>query len=214
MSATADEQALLDEALRQADERLAASLQRDELRRRRRRWLALGGFAMTITVAAIVASLMVGGQKTEPRESKEVSPSEMAAARELVSQAENLRKSGRLAEAEIKFEAAVGRDPGSVEGWVGLGWVRKNQGEYKGAEAAFKRCLKLDESCPNANNGPAWIHFNQSQYPVAERYWRKIVAQPSVPRDNTRLSRGGAFSAREGLARLCLLDGRFDEAAK
>jgi hypothetical protein len=66
-SASADEQALLDEALRQADERLVASLQRDELRRRRRRWLALGGFAMTITVAAIVASVTVGGSKPGTR---------------------------------------------------------------------------------------------------------------------------------------------------
>ena len=62
--ASADEEALLDEAMQQADEWLVASLQREELRRRRRRRWALGGIAMTITVAAVVTGLILTGGTT------------------------------------------------------------------------------------------------------------------------------------------------------
>ena len=50
--------------MQQADEWLVASLQKEELRRRRRRRWALGGVAMTITVAAVVAGLILTGGTT------------------------------------------------------------------------------------------------------------------------------------------------------
>lgn len=64
--ARADEEALLDEALQQADQRLVASLREDELRRRRRRRWAIGGIAMTITMVGIIAGLMLAGTDTKP----------------------------------------------------------------------------------------------------------------------------------------------------
>ncbi|MHC4441488.1 MAG: HEAT repeat domain-containing protein [Planctomycetota bacterium] len=65
--ARTDEEALLDEALQQADDRLVVSLREDELRRRRRRrWAIVGGMAMSIVVVGIITGLMLTGTDARP----------------------------------------------------------------------------------------------------------------------------------------------------
>ena len=59
-AAPPNDEALLDAALQHADHRLVASLQAEELHRRRRRYI-LGGVAMSMIIAAVASGLILAG---------------------------------------------------------------------------------------------------------------------------------------------------------
>ncbi len=192
-SVTPDEEALLDEAIDRADQRLVASLETEELRRRRRRRWSLGGVGMILLIAGIVAGLMIS--------SAGVSPADAERAAALSAEASQLWHAGRWAEAEAKFEAAVKLNPESVNAWNGLGWSRFNGGDATGAEQAFKRCIELHATqLAAANNGLGQIYFFRRQYEEAEKYLLK--AAPLAP------------ASWWALGKMYLLQGKYEEAAK
>ncbi|UCD29596.1 MAG: tetratricopeptide repeat protein, partial [Planctomycetota bacterium] len=209
----ADQEALLDEALQQADQRLVASLQEDELRRRRRRRWAIGGFAMTITVVGIIVGLIftgtdgkpadaAKGAATQPEKQTIITAEDLARADSLASRGWSLWGSKEYALAEVKFEDAIKLDPNSTKAWNGLGWSRFWLGDRSGAEKAFKKCVGLDENAAGALNGLGQIYFLQREYDKAEKYLLKAAADPQ------------ASAAWYGLARLYLLQEKYEQAAK
>ena len=217
-SASADEEALLDEAMQQADGWLMASLQREELRRRRRRRWALGGVAMTITVAAVVTGLILTGGttpagvnqsgqaevvRTAPPsgvKSMPAFPRDVRKATGLAAEGWELWRKRQYAQAEEKFDAVVKLDPESTNAWSGLGWSRFNGGDSLGGEKAFKRCLELDPGHPAAQNGLGQIYFFRRQYDKAKEHWLPVAERTPA--------------SWYGLTKTYLLEGDFEKAAK
>ncbi len=193
-SGPVDEEALLDEAIRQADQRLTASLQKDELRRRRRRWWVLGGFAMTITIVGVVSAMLLYGA------GKAVTPADARKAAGLANRGWQLYLSEEFAEAAEKLEAAVELDPGISRAWNGLGWSWFRLGQSEAAVEAFEKCIALEVDHAAARNGLGHICFNRGQYDQAESHW--ILVADEAP---------GTWG---GLAKLYLLQGKFDQAAR
>lgn len=190
--AAPDEQALLDQAMNQADHRLVQSLQEDELRRRRRRRWVLGGFAMTVTITGIMIGFIVAGSAVTDADA------EKSAA--LVTEGWELIQAQQFAQAQSKFESAVKLDPRSANAWNGLGWSGFNAGNHPGAEKAFKQAVKLEKLHPAANNGLGYVYFFRRQYPRAEKHWLSVADH--------------APAAWFGLAKMYLLRKKYDEAAK
>ena len=187
----ADEQARLDEAMR-TDERLLASLRAEDTRRRRiRRWTMLGVIVMTISVTAVVTWLTVVAY---------MGPLQDPEAVRLADQGWKLWQAGDKAAAEAKFAKAVEIDPKYENAWNGLGWSRMNQGNTEGAEKAFLECVALADWHPAAHNGLGWVYFGRREYDKAERHWLKVANQ--------------APAAWPGLAKLYLLQGKWDDALK
>ncbi len=207
-SDTPDQDALLDDAIRQADQRLVASLQKDELRRRRRRWWALGGTAMTITIA-VVAGLILSSAGVKPGATPETAPAIPAAgvrqvdpkqAALLTTSGWQLAWAGKWDEANPKFEAAVKLDPSNTNAWNGLGWCRVCAQDDIGAVQAFKKCVELEPDHPPANKGLGQIYFSRRHDQKAEAHWLKVADKAS--------------GAQYGLAKMYLLQGKYAEAAK
>jgi pentatricopeptide repeat protein len=198
---TTDEEALLDKVMLDADERLMASLQRDELRRRRKRRWTLGGIAMTLTMAAIVVGVLMSGPGAATRNATtQPTLDESKKAAVLSSEGWQLWNKHQLAAAEDKFEAAVKLDPGLTSAWNGLGWSRMNLGDSPGAEGAFNKCVSIDDGYPAARNGLGYLFFERRDYPAAEKHWLKVADQ--------------APASWYGLAKMYLLQGKWDQAAK
>ncbi|MBN1344569.1 MAG: tetratricopeptide repeat protein [Phycisphaerae bacterium] len=196
-----DENAQLDTAIHQADQRLVASLKRDEARRRRRRWLALGGFAMTITAAGLVVGLVFSGAGSGSADSRRPpSPQDIEKAEATAAQGWQLWQKQQFARAEEKFEQAVKLDPNAVNAWNGLGWARFNNGDWDKAEEPFKRCVAIEPSHPGAHNGLGQLYFFTRQYDKAEAHWTKVAKTASA--------------AWYGMTKLYLLKANYKEAAK
>ncbi len=191
---TTDEEALLNEAMREADQRLAASLQKDELRRRRRRRWRIGGIAMTITIAAVVGTLLVVAP--------DISVDDAEKAAGLSQTGWQLWQQGKYVEAEKKFAEAVKLDPEAANAWNGLGWSRFNGGlAREDALKAFRQCVKLEKNHAAALNGLGQVHLAQREYDKARKYLLKAASK-------------GASAAWYGLTRIYLLEGKFAAAAK
>lgn len=195
-SATADEDTRLSRAMLQTDERLIASLQRDERRRRRRRRWWIGGCIVFIALAGIMIALMTAGPGTRPGDSKDAVLKKAAL---LNTKGWRLWNQQKYIEAEDAFVKAVELDPESASAWNGLGWSRFNQGEGAEAEEAFSKCMKLDPEHAAALNGLGQVYLSQRQYDKAEAPLLKS-AELNTP------------AAWFGLTRLYLLQGKFDEA--
>lgn len=111
-----------------------------------------------------------------------------------------LWQSGKLAQAEEKFQQAVRLAPDDANAWNGLGWAEFNSGNSQDAEQAFQKAVSLDPNQPGALNGLGQIYLSQRKYDQAESYLLK--AAPQAP------------AAWYGLTRLYLLEGKYDQAEK
>jgi tetratricopeptide (TPR) repeat protein/predicted Ser/Thr protein kinase len=111
-----------------------------------------------------------------------------------------LWQAGNFEAAQKKFAQAAELDPGKVEAWNGLGWTWFNSGHSQAAETNFQKALSLDSNYPGALNGLGQIYLSRRNYEPAEKYL--LQAAPKAP------------AARFGLARLYLLQGKFDRAAE
>jgi superkiller protein 3 len=187
---TTDEDALLDAAMYQADDRLVAALREDELRRRRKRRRLIGGLAMTLTVVGVMIGVTIVGANPTPAEKQE------AAA--LTQSGWQLFGAQKWLEAEVSFDKAVKLDPKFANAWNGLGWAKFNGGDAEAAEKAFNRCLSLDRLNGGARNGMGNIYFMQREYKKAEKQWLQV--KETAP------------AAWYGLAKMYLLTEQFDKA--
>ena len=195
-SGPVDEEALLDEAIRQADQRLTTSLQKDELRRRRRRWWVLGGFAMTIMIVGVVTGMLLYGAGAK----EAVTPGDARKAGALANRGWKLYLSEAFDEAADKFVSAVELDPRITKAWNGLGWSRFKLGQSKAAVEAFEKCIAMEADHAAARNGLGHICFNRGQYDQAEVHWILVADEAS--------------RTWWGLTKLYLLQGKFDQAAR
>ena len=195
MCATEEER--LDQAMAEVDQRLMVSLQEEEARRKRcRRWAA-GGFAMIALIAAVFTGLVLTAPDRQNDKKTQTDPKQAFA---LCQQGWQLFQKQQFIEAESKFEQAVKLDPKSSNAWNGLGWGQFNQGNPTSAEKAFTEAIMLEKRHPAARNGLGWICFNRRQYDLAEKHWKPVANQ--------------APACWSGLARVYLLQGKYDEAAK
>src|SRR5580692_1053562 len=203
------DQKRLDEAIERADDLLVTSLQQDERRRGRRRLvfvsvgiLILGGMAMSVVLyLALVAPVSVqqtpitqkGTQLARALDDPED-------AGRLTQEGWNLWQHQQINEAAEKFEKAVKLDPKNVAAWNGLGWASFSNGNHQESEKAFEKVIALEPNHPAALNGLGQVNLSQRRYKDAEKYLLKAAPQASA--------------AWYGLAKVYLLTGKYDEAAK
>jgi len=183
----------LEAAMQRADDLLAQSLRNDEQvkrRRRRRRlvWFISTGAIMIAFITILILALTAGP-----------TPSPQSAAA-LAQEGWSAWQAGKLDEAKDKFQRAVKLDPKLVNAWNGLGWAQFNGGNADEGEKAFRKALELEPNFPAALNGVGQIELSRRNYDNAEKALLK--AAPS------------ASAAWFGLARIYLLQGKFDEARK
>lgn len=180
--------------LNTVDPALLESLKRDE-RRRRRKIIVIfttGGLVMG-SVIAIVCFLLLAPHAA-------VSPEKADQARALSSDGWQLWQAGKFDQAAEKFHQAVALDPDNTNALNGLGWAELNGGNSKSAEEAFKKCVAIQKNHPAAMNGLGQIAFSHHDFAAAEKDW--LAAAKDAP------------AASASLARLYLLQGKFDRAAK
>ncbi len=122
------------------------------------------------------------------------------AGRQLNQEGWQLLQEGKFDDARKKFAQIQQLDPANVEGWNGLGWTWLNAGQPRTAETNFRKALSLDATHPGALNGLGQVYLSQRNYQEAEKYL--LQAAPKAP------------AAWYGLARLYLLEGKFDSAAE
>ena len=183
----------LQEFLQNVDPALLASLRRDE-RRRRRKLVTLtitGGLVMGSLIAILFMSLLAGPN---------LDPKEADKALALSNEAWQLWQRRDFAAAADKFDQALKIDPKNANTWNGLGWARLNGGDPAEAEKAFAECVKLEPKHGAALNGVGNIAFNRKAFDQAEKHW--LAAADSAP------------AAWYGLAKLSVLQGKYDDAAK
>ena len=193
---TTDEDVRLDRAMLQTDERLIASLKRDEQRRRHRRRWWVGGAIVILAVMGVTIGLMTASPGTKPAATVEA---DLAKAATLNQKGWELWRQQKYIEAEAAFTKAVKLDPELENAWNGLGWSRFNQGNAVEAEEAFTRCVKLEPKHGAALNGLGQVYLSQREYKKAEEPLLKAAEL-------------GASAAWYGLTRLYLLTEQFDKA--
>jgi len=120
----------------------------------------------------------------------------------LSAQGWQLWQSGQLSEAEAKFSEAVRLAPSDANAWNGLGWASFNSGKTGAAEEAFQKVISLEPNHAGALNGLGQIYLSQREYEKAEPPLLKAAAQQ------------GASAAWFGLARLYLIEGKYEDAEK
>lgn len=116
---------------------------------------------------------------------------------------ESYEAQGLRVEAAGQYEAAVRRDPSSVEGWVALGNLAFNDGKLESAERSFRRAVKAAPLNPAAlNNLAMTILARGGRLDEAEGLARRALAQPGGLRPY----------ALETLANVRLRQKRYQEA--
>lgn len=209
-----DEDRALDQALRRADDLLAASLRAEDHTRRRQRRLYLGGgVAMTVFAVGLAIALYAqSGSGIKPAKLPRPTTTEAEAPRKLATDADRARaqtlaqagwqlwNAGQFLPASGKFEEALELDPQNADTWNGLGWARFNGQAFAEAEAAFSRALELQPKHPATLNGMGQLNFARRNYVEAEKFL--LQAAPQAP------------AAWYALARLYLLTNQFDKAAR
>jgi tetratricopeptide (TPR) repeat protein len=156
--------------------------------------LAVAGVCLLVSLLGIIASIAV------PSFVRVRQQAQQGGAQQLTQDGWRLWQGGNLAEARNRFSEAVQLDPGKVEAWSGLGWAWFNAGEPATAKTNFEKAISLDANHPGALNGLGQICLAEGNYGEAEKYL--LRAAPKAP------------AAWFGLARLYLLEGKFDQAAE
>lgn len=129
-----------------------------------------------------------------------VSPEKADQALALSSEGWQLWQGAKFDQAAEKFHQSVALDPNNANAWNGLGWSAFNAGDAKAAEEAFNKCIAVQKNHPAAMNGLGQIAFSRRDFAGAEKDW--LAAAKDAP------------AACASLARLYLLQGKFDQAAK
>lgn len=201
------EESRLDEAMRRADDLLIGSLRDEEHRRRGRRLravllasAAVGGLIMIVTIIALLTGLL-GNADADKKNSgplAAIKAEDRAAA--YAQEGWALWQRGQAQEAQSKFISALELDPKNASTWNGLGWSYIRNGQAPEAQEAFAKAVELEEAHPAALNGLGNAAFMQKDYAAAEKHWLK--AADTAP------------ASWFGLAKLYLLQGKFEESAK
>lgn len=177
------------------DPLLTASLQEQEGNLRRRRWLWRVPVFLLLVLALFFTSSTWDSPALFGSEDQASSESARADALVFVEQAQRLAYENQWDKADALFRWAVTLAPDLPEVWVGLATERYNRYQIDDAERAARRCLALDPENLDALWLLGRIHLSLGETRKAEELW----AKPGLERD---------------LAKLYLLQGRFDEAKR
>ena len=120
-------------------------------------------------------------------------PSGEEMARVLASQAQVFTKAKEIDQALSHSRLATGLAPHLVDAWDALAYSLFYAGQTAEAEKAIQRCLKIDPGYNRAYYMLGDFNFYTGDWKQAEAYWKKA-------------------DAKRALARLLLLENRFEEA--
>jgi Flp pilus assembly protein TadD len=174
-----------------ADPGLVRSLREEE--RRRKRFLP--------ALAALLLGLVLGGggvllalHPWRPASAtRNGAPAADERARILVSQAQTFIRAKEVDRALSYSRLATELAPNLVDAWDALAFSLFYAGQTLEAEQSARRCLKIDPGYGRAYHMLGDFSFYSGDWRQAETYWKRA-------------------GARRGLARMLLLEGRFDEA--
>jgi tetratricopeptide (TPR) repeat protein len=157
--------------------------------------LALISIPVFLSILAIIVSMAL------PAFARARQKAHQLAAQQQNQEGWRLWKEGKFDAAQKKFAQVVEEfDAANVNAWNGLGWSWFNAGNPQAAETNFQKALSLDAKYPGALDGLGQVYFLQRNYQEAETYLLKAAATEPA--------------ARAGLARLYLLEGKFDSAGE
>jgi tetratricopeptide (TPR) repeat protein len=190
-----EEEGRLDAAMQKADDLLVNSLKRDETMRKYR--VIIGILAVLVVGLMFTVIVMMTSRPSSPRQvSLEKSDPEV-----LTQEGWELWQQRKMREAEMKFDEATKGNPKLSNAWNGLGWARFNSGKTDAAITAFAKCVELEPNHPAALNGLGQAYYAKNQFDKAEPFFVKAA--------NNKAS-----AAWWGLAKMYLLQGKFEEAQK
>ena len=208
------EEDALDQAMNSIDPMLQLSLQQEQ--RRRNRKLFFGGVIMLASLCGILflvlppalnssADPITGASENavaSAAQDKEADEriANIAKAEEISQQGWALWRERKYSKSASKFSKAYTLDPKSEAILNGWGWSLIHIGESKKALKKFEECLSINQSHGGAINGAGQCSMKLGDYEKAETYFRRADKN------------GGA--ALYTLAKLELLNGKFDEAKK
>jgi superkiller protein 3 len=147
---------------------------------------------LAIIVSIVLAVVGTSKQPAAP-------PGDKAA--QLNQQGWALWQKGDLDAAAEKFAQAVKVDPQFAAAWNGLGWAKFNGGHWDEAEPAFQKAVAIEPNQPAALNGLGQLYYARGDFAKAEDFLKNAA-------DND------ASAAWWGLAKVNLLQGKYDEAEK
>lgn len=188
----------LDSFLVDTDPFLIASLQKEEGQRQRKK--LVWGLAGLLGLAAAVSSLGVFGfSRLMPEEAATGSSAESDQVRLLIDEGIRLESEDEYTEAMDRFRLALELAPTSADAWAEIGNCQLHNFQTFPAEQAFKRALALAPDHPRALHGLGILYVRRGEERKAEEVF---------------LRGGGRVGGLNlQLARLYLLQGRFEEAA-
>src|SRR4029077_2411252 len=97
------------------------------------------------------------------------------------------------------YRKSLDRHPGNPAIWIQLGHVLKQQGDYRGAEAAYRRSLALDESAADSHLQLGHLFQLQSRWEEAgDAYARALELDPGLQHEKDALVAVYADLAAEG----------------
>ncbi|RJF81321.1 tetratricopeptide repeat protein [Azospirillum cavernae] len=106
----------------------------------------------------------------------------LASASEILAVADSRLLSGRLADANLAYRAAVALEPATVQAYVNLGATASREKHYAQAATAFRRALRLSPDHPGAWNNLASAVWELNDGQGAVRFCRRSVAlKPDHP---------------------------------
>lgn len=131
---------------------------------------------------------------------KPITAEDRSKADELAKEGWDLWQKQQFAPASERFAEAVKLNPNATNAWNGLGWALFNAGNAAEAHNAFASCVALAPNHPAALNGLGQIELQQGDLAQSEKHL--LAAAPT------------SSAAWWGLAKLYLVQGKYDEAAK
>ncbi|HKV12032.1 MAG TPA: tetratricopeptide repeat protein [Thermoanaerobaculia bacterium] len=182
----------LDSFLVDTDPFLIASLQQEEGQRQRKQ--RIWGLAGLLGLAAVFSLGLLGFTGSMPEGSPAGSTAESGQVRLLIDEGIRLTSEDEYAEAMDRFRLALELAPGSADAWAEVGNCHLHNFQTFSAEEAFQRALALDPDHSRALRGLGTLYMRRGEERKAEQVFLRI---------------GESLQ----LARLYLLQGRFDEAA-
>jgi tetratricopeptide (TPR) repeat protein len=190
-----EEEGRLDAAMQKADDLLVNSLKRDETMRKYR--VIIGALAVLVVGLLTTVIVMTATRSSSTRQVA----LDKADPEVLMQDGWQLWGQFKWREAELKFDQATKADPKLTNAWNGLGWARLNGGKPEPAMVAFTKCIELEPNHPAALNGMGQAYYAKNQFDKAEPFLVKAA--------NNK-----ATAAWWGLAKMYLLQGKFEEAQK
>lgn len=161
--------------------------------------LALLAIPIFLAFLGLIVSLIQGSHALRQANSAAQRRVNQLNAKEADKEGWRLLRAGMFEAARGGFTQVVKEyDPANVEAWNGLGWTWLDTEQPQAAKTNFQRALSLDASYPGALNGLGQVYLAQRDYDQAEKYLLQAAPTESA--------------AWYGLARLYLLEGKFDSA--